>query len=704
MEPDFVRFLFLKYEVMKKVLAIAVLFASLICHAQQVSVRFDRPSVPISPYMWGIFYEDINYSGDGGLNADLVQNGSFEYYPFFTTNSPEPVNFHPMFAWEVISEDGGEGKVYVSANTPLNSNNPHNLEIYQSEDKGWLGVKNTGYDGMVVKEGEKYDFSAYVSVWKQRLPMRRPEGGQNGGPQGGQRPAGGNPPAGAAPGGQPGGNVDIAAMMRRMAVSPATIVVRLVNGDGKVLDSVEFPNDELDREWKQINATLTPSSSCDHASLHILVKGNNATKIDMVRLLPQKTYKGHGMRPDLAEAVESLHPSFMRFPGGCIIHGGDLENTYHWKETIGDPAQRKNIWSRWGYFQSMAIGYYEYFVFCEDIGAIPLPVLPVGVSCGFEKYEVTPMDELDGPISEVLDLVEFANGSVDTYWGGIRASLGHPEPFGLQYVSLGNEEQDTPEFRERYPHFVKALREKYPEIRIIGTSGFGSGVPLYDLMISQKVWSTDEHYYMQPEWFLSQQHRFDDYDRSGPKIFVGEYASYGNALYNALAEAAFMTGLERNADIVEMASYAPLLAKYGHTQWERADMIFFDNKNVVFTPNYHVQRMFSLNSGDEYIENNFSTEDETLAVSTTFDSKASELIVKVVNAGETPKTVPFSIEGVKKVGSTGSVTILSGGKDDKNDLSAPDKVSPRQSTMKTGKKFSVSAPAYSLQVIRIKTK
>ena len=370
---------------MRKLFFSLAIFFPVVCFSQQVTVRLDKTGTPISPYMWGIFYEDINYSGDGGLNADLVQNGSFEYYPFFTTNSPEPVNFHPMFAWKTESREGGEGSAYVSANNPLNANNPHNLEILQDEDKGWFGVRNTGYDGMVVKEGQKYDFSAYVSVWKQRLPMRPGGGGaQPAGPQsGGARPAG-------QPGGQPGGG-DVSVMMRRMAVSPATIRVELRNGDDELLDFAEFDNDALDRDWRQIAATLTPSKSCTHASLVILVKGHNLTKLDMVRLVPEDTFKGHGMRKDLAQTVADLHPAFMRFPGGCIIHGGDLENTYHWKETIGDPSQRKNIWSRWGYFQSMAIGYYEYFIFCEDIGAIPLPVLPVGVSCGFEKYEVCPL-------------------------------------------------------------------------------------------------------------------------------------------------------------------------------------------------------------------------------------------------------------------------------------------------------------------------
>lgn len=664
-----------------------MLVLSLSAWGQKLTVHADKPLVEIGPYLYGVFFEDINYAGDGGLNSNLVQNASFEYFGFFTANSPEPVNFHPLYAWQQASEDGGEGKLMVSRSTPLNQVNLNNLEILQTREQGWFGATNLGYDGMVVREGEQYDFSCYVSVWKQRAPM------QPGGGQGGQRRP--------RPAGQPGGaQMDIAAMMRRIPVAPAQVKVQLEDGKGNILDSHIWENDQLDREWRQITCTLIPKASASDACLTILVKGHNLTKLDMVSLRPQKTFNGHGLRPDLVQAVKDLGPAFMRFPGGCIVHGGDMENTYHWKETIGDPAVRKNIWSRWGYFQSMELGYYEYFVLCEDLGAIPLPVMPVGVSCGFEKYEVLPVEELDGPIQEMLDLVEFANGGPETTWGAVRASLGHPEPFGLQYLSLGNEEQDTPEFRERYPYFVKALREKYPEIRIIGTSGFGAGVPLFDLMIDQKVWSTDEHYYMGPDWFLGQQHRFDSYDRSQPKIFVGEYASNGNRLENAVAEAAFMTGLERNADIVEMASYAPLFSKYGHSQWERADMIWFDNERVVLTPNYYVQQLFSRNKGDVYVDNTLAA-DESLFVSTTLDRAAGQLIVKVVNAGGKDQTLQLALEGVRKVGANGTAILLSGAPDDANSRENPDNVRPVTSSIKTGKRMNVRVPSTSVQVVRI---
>lgn len=682
-------------------LSLGLLACSLTVWGQQLTVHADRPMAEISPYLYGVFFEDINYAGDGGLNSNLVQNASFEYYGFFTTNSPEPVNFHPMYAWQPASEEGGEGRLMVSRSTPLNENNLNNLEILQDKEQGWFGVTNLGYDGMVVKAGEAYDFSCYVSVWKQRAPMQ--PGGAPGGGQRRPRPEGQAGPGNAAPGGQPGGNVDIAALMRRMPVAPAQIKVQLEDGKGNILDSHVWENDQLDREWRQIGCTLTPGASASDARLTILVKGHNLTKLDMVSLKPQDTFNGHGLRKDLVQAVKDLGPAFMRFPGGCIIHGGDLENTYHWKETVGDPARRKNIWSRWGYFQSMELGYYEYFVLCEDLGAIPLPVMPVGVSCGFEKYEVLPLDQLDGPIQEMLDLVEFANGSTDTPWGRVRAAMGHPEPFGLRYLSLGNEEQDTPEFRERYPYFVKALREKYPEIRIIGTSGFGAGIPLFDLMIEQKVWSTDEHYYMGPEWFVGQQHRFDTYDRSQPKIFVGEYASNGNALRNAVAEAAFMTGLERNADVVEMASYAPLFSKYGHSQWERADMIWFDNEQVVLTPNYYVQQLFSLNKGDVYLDNALSGS-EGLSASVTLDRKAGEVIVKLVNTGSQAEVLQLKLEGVGKVGAKGSRTLLSGAPEAVNSRENPSAVRPVSSTLKTGRKMKLEAPACSVQIVRIPVK
>ena len=384
------------------------------------------------------------------------------------------------------------------------------------------------------------------------------------------------------------------------------IKVLIENEQGIVLDSVIWENDILSADWTKYEYTFSPKQSTTNGRLVILAHGQSQVKIDMVSLMPKNTYKNrsNGLRVDLATALENMNPKFLRFPGGCVAHGNGLDNTYRWKETVGDVAIRKPNWSRWGYHQSYGMGYFEYFRFCEDLGATPLPVVSVGVSCGFSKYECVPMDELDNWIQDALDLVEFANGSVDTKWGKVRAEMGHPESFNLKYVCLGNEEEDTPEFHERYPKFVKAFKEKYPEIRLVGTSGLSENVPLYNYMAELGLWSSDEHYYLRPQWFIDNQTRFDNWDRNKPKVFVGEYASMGNKLINALSEAVFLTGIERNADIVEMASYAPLLARIGNTQWNFANLINFNNKEVLLSPNYYVQLLFGNNKGDVYLENN----------------------------------------------------------------------------------------------------
>jgi alpha-L-arabinofuranosidase len=323
----------------------------------------------------------------------------------------------------------------------------------------------------------------------------------------------------------------------------------------------------------------------------------------MVSLFPQDTWLGRkgGLRRDLVEALRDLHPKFLRFPGGCIAHGHGLDNAYSWKDTVGDVAERKPNWNLWGYHQTYGLGYFEYFQLCEDLGMQALPVIPVGVSCGFRRpFEIVPMAELQKWIDDALDLIEFANGPATSKWGAVRAGMGHPEPFGMQFVCLGNEEHDNAAVRERFPHFVRAIRARYPDIKIIGTSGLGAGIPIYDLMTELGVHSSDEHYYESPDWFIAQQHRFDSFDRKKPKIFVGEYASQGNTLYNALGEAVYLTGIERNGDIVDMACYAPLFARIGRTQWT-PDLIFFDQRNVVRPPNYYVQQLFARHKGDAYL-------------------------------------------------------------------------------------------------------
>lgn len=526
----------------------------------KVNIHVDQPTVKLSPVLYGLFFEDINYAADGGLYAELVQNRSFEYYPVegWAGNSRK---LHPLYAWQKVERDGGQVQLDVSNESPLNENNTKYV-ILKLDGNGVAGIKNSGFGGIVVEKDAKYDFSVYA---------RRTEDNDN------------------------------------------PLKVSLQTKDGKVLASGSVPS--TTSEWATYNLTLTATDSADDAELVLTSGGGGELMLDMVSLFPQDTFKGHknGLRKDLAQALADLKPGFLRFPGGCIAHGHSLENTYRWKDTVGDVSERKPNWNLWGYHQTYGLGYFEYMQLCEDIGAEPLPVVPVGVSCGFRQpFQVVPMEDLQAWIDDALDLIEFANGSPDTKWGGLRAKMGHPEPFDLKYVCLGNEEHDTPECRERFPYFVEAIRERYPDIKIVGTSGLGPEIPLFDLMTKTDVYSTDEHYYMPPQWYLDNIHRFDNFDRSKPKVFVGEYASEGNTQFNAVAEAAYLTGVERNADIVDMTCYAPLFAKYGSTQWTKADLIWFDNKSLVKTPNYYVQQLFSTSKGDVYLDNSVEMTDRAI--------------------------------------------------------------------------------------------
>lgn len=526
-----------------------------------IDIDLGKPTVELSPVLYGLFYEDINYAADGGLYAELVQNRSFEYYKV-GGREQRGRRFHPLTAWEKVEREGGVVALKVIDKTPLNSKNTKYLKIKALGPEGTVGVRNTGFAGIVLQQGGKYDFSVYAK--------------------------------------------------RSEKIGNQPITVALESNDGKILASTVFT--DIGTRWRKLDATLIPSAADSAAQLVITTSGGGELMLDMVSLFPQDTFRGrkNGMRKDLAQALADLHPGFLRFPGGCVAHGHGLENTYRWKDTVGDVAQRKPNWNLWGYHQTYGLGYFEYMQLCEDIGATPLPVLPVGVTCGFRPpFDKVPLDELQPWIDDTLDLIEFANGSVDSKWGKIRSEMGHPESFNLKYICLGNEEHDTPEFRERFPLFVKALRKQHPEIRLIGNSGLGQEIPLFDLMVNTRVFSTDEHYYSPPEWYLANTNRFDSFNRSQPKIFVGEYASEGNSLFNAVAEAAYLTGVERNADIVDMTCYAPLFAKVDYTQWPKANLIWFDNTDLMKTPNYYVQQLFSQNKGDVYLENKVTMRRDT---------------------------------------------------------------------------------------------
>jgi alpha-N-arabinofuranosidase len=623
-------------------------------------------SKKISPDLFGLFFEDINYSADGGLYAELVQNRSFEYNP------TEQKNWNPFSFWEYISPGFSYGRISVETSSPVHPNNPHyivlDVEHVGREAKftgeSGVGIKNSGFNGIVIRKGESYNFSMFA---------------------------------------------------RQLSGLPVSLKVSLQDPKGRILAEQTLSTSSDD--WKKYMASLIPAESKDSASLVIMSITEGKIAIDVVSLFPEKTFRNHenGLRADLAQILADMKPGFIRFPGGCLVHGDGLGNMYRWKNTIGPVEQRKEQRNIWGYHQTTGLGYFEYFQFCEDIGAKPLPVLPAAVSCqnsggtwriGGTGQKALPVDEMQDYLQEVLDLIEWANGPATSLWGSKRAAAGHPAPFKLEYVGIGNEDKITPEFEERFRMIFNAVKEKHPEITVIGTVGpgqdgddFTKGWKLADDI---KIPVVDEHYYISPEWFISNQHRYDSYNRNSSQVYIGEYASWGNKMHNAISEAAYMISLERNGDIVKMASYAPLLAKKGFTQW-KTDLIYFDNVRICLTANYHVQKMFSANQGDVYFNNVISKneKDTTLAASCITDSKTGDIILKMVNAGNNSCVFRINLAGFK-ITPDAEMTLLTGNAEAENTFETPNSVVPKISSFKVKLKFEYSAPALSLTVIRIK--
>jgi len=621
----------------------------------------------ISPDLFGLFFEDINYAADGGLYAELIQNRSFEYNP------SERGEWNPFSYWEYLTPGFSYGRISVETSSPVHPNNPHYLILdiehvgneEQYKGDAGVGIKNSGFDGMVIRAGDKYNLSLFA---------------------------------------------------RRLLEDPVSVKASLQTPKGKILAEYKFSITSGD--WQKYTASLIPSESNDSAVLVILAISPGKLALDVVSLFPEKTYlnRPNGMRADLAKLLAEMKPRFIRFPGGCLVHGDGLGNMYRWKNTIGPIEERKEQRNIWGYHQTTGLGYFEYFQFCEDIGAKPLPVLPAAVSCqnsggtwriGGTGQKALPMNEMQEYIREVLDLIEWANGPVTSTWGAKRAAEGHPGSFKLEYVGIGNEDKITPEFEERFRMIYKAVQEKYPEITVIGTAGpFHSGEDFdkgWKLAKDLKVPVVDEHYYTNPEWFVSHQDRYTTYTRNASHVYLGEYASWGNKMRNAIAEAIYMISLERNGDIVRMASYAPLLAKKGFTQW-KTDMIFFDNTDICPTPNYYVQKMFSVNQGDLYFDKVIlkDEKDSTLAASCVKDSKTGDIILKLVNAGTEFKTMKVDLARFRKIIPDAEQTVLSGDADAENTLENPGKVVPVSRTIRVSKAFEYAAPAMSMTVIRIK--
>jgi alpha-L-arabinofuranosidase len=648
-------------------LALAIIATSTILSAASIEVQVNKPGTKINPAMWGIFFEDINFGADGGLYAELVKNRSFEF--------PDP-----LMGWSKISPSLAKGQLFVRTDAPFNAANPHYLRI-ESEVKAPFGVSNEGFRGMGVRRGEAYNFSAQIR-----------------------------------------------------AVSGSPIVsLQLYGEDGTLLDAVQLK--DFSADWKKYTAVLHPKDTDAKAHLCVLLEGEGAVDIDMVSLFPERTWKNRpgGLRADMVQALADLHPGFLRFPGGCIVEGSVLERRYQWKNTIGPIEERKLLINRWNYeflhrptpdyFQSFGLGFFEFFQLCEDIGAEPLPILNCGMACQFNSGELCPLDQLDTYIQDALDLIEFANGATNTTWGAKRAAMGHPEPFNMKMLGVGNEQWGA-QYIERYAKFAAALKAKYPEIKLISAAGPDPADERFKFAWSKlrelNADIVDEHSYAKPEWFFSNTHRYDNYDRNGPKVFMGEYAAQSVAIVStknrnnwecALSEAAYLTGLERNADVVRMASYAPLFANTEAWQWT-PNLIWCDSLHLYGTPNYYVQQLFSRNRGDVILPTQLSGIQETSAqvqrlyASATRDDRAGEVIVKVVNPGNDATEAKINLAGVSQVEPEGVAIVLAGSNlKDVNSMEQPKKISPVESKFdKVASNFTYSFQPHSMTVLRIKAR
>lgn len=644
--------------------------------ASAQKVKAPEGGKKISNELIGIFFEDISYSADGGLYAELVENGSFEYSP------AERDGWGPGTAWKQIRPGHSLGTLQVKMDKPIHPYNPTYMRLHVERVKeyydydGWkgFGLENSGFDGIAVKAGAKYDFSVFFRNYGAAKQVR--------------------------------------------------VVLGVPQGwgkDPKVL--AEATIEANDPEWKKYEAVLTPTEDCPNAVLQLLVLNTGMIDVDMVSLMPEDTYKGHGLRKDLAEALAGLQPKFMRFPGGCVVHGGGdgFWNTYRWKTTIGPKEERFGMKNTWGYHQSMGLGYYEYFQFCEDLGMEPLPILPCGVSCqgtngGWgmktQAQDVVPMSEMDEWVNEALDLIEWANGDVNTTWGKKRAEQGHPAPFNLKYLGLGNEEKITPEFEERFKYIYDRVRAKYPDIVIVGTAGPGShkGNPDFDngWRIAEElgVDILDEHYYEPRDYFLNNQHNYDNYPRDRKtKVYLGEYAAKDKKLADALYEGLYLLGIERNADVVTMTSYAPLFCKKNHESWN-PDLIYFDNTSVVLTCSYYIQQMFGTTAGDYYYGDvaKFEGGDKYQGTSAVLNTQKGELYIKLINAAAEAKTATIDLSKFKGYPSKAQMTTIAGESLDVENNFDAQPVAPKTQDVKISKKMALSVAPYSANVIRIKVK
>lgn len=642
-------------------LALAILLTPACADEPSIlTIQIHQPGPKINPAMWGIFFEDINLGADGGLYAELVKNRSFEF--------PDP-----MMGWFKLSPSKARGTLAIRDESPFNAKNPHYLRI-ESQGKDLFGVANEGFRGIGLKQGESYNFTAQV------------------------RAVSGNP----------------------------KLRIELYSSDGALLDSVRL--EKFSSNWQKYSAELRPRHTNAKATLYVLVDGAGTVDLDMVSLFPVSTWKNRpgGLRADMVQKLADLRPGFLRFPGGCIVEGSELDKRYQWKKTIGPVEERELLINRWNYeflhrptpdyFQTFGLGFFEYFQLSEDIGAQPLPILGCGLACQFNSGEACPLDQLDPYIQDALDLIEFANGPTNTTWGAKRTAMGHPAPFNLTMVGIGNENWDQP-YLERYAKFHAVLKAKHPEIQLVSSAG-----PSPDDAHFKYAWPklrelkadiVDEHCYARPDWFFNNTHRYDDYDRKGPKVFFGEYAAQSdkivsvlnrNTLECAIAEAAFMIGLERNAEVVRMASYAPLFAHIDGWQWT-PNLIWVDNLQSYGTPNYYVQKLFANNRGDVLLPAQWAgAAGKRLYASATRDDATGEVIVKIVNGDNSHASVQLNLNAFgKRTAAAHAIVLTSPNRADENSFAAPWKISPTEHHRDIPTEHYVhELPANSLNILRIR--
>ena len=673
----------------KRLLSLAaVMGIALVAMAQlTMDVNTKKLGAPILSTMYGIFFEDINYAADGGLYGELVKNRSFEF--------PQHLMGWQTFGCVDVKDDGPFQRC------------PHYVELSDPGHRDRrTGLTNEGYFGIGVKQGEQYRFTVWAKAPKEK----------------------------------------------------ATIRVQLID-ESTMSERQEFAEQRLDitsTRWEKYTVTLTAKKTLKHAKLRIFLQGPNSVCLEHVSLFPVNTYKNreNGLRRDLAQALEDLHPGIFRFPGGCIVEGSSLDERYQWKNSVGPVENRPQNHNRWeytfdhryfpDYYQSYGLGFFEFFQLAEDIGAEPLPVISCGLSCQFQNPDPTKpgvhvaLDDLGPYIQDALDLVEFANGDVTTKWGKVRADMGHPEPFNMKYLAVGNEQWDYdeahggygPVFTERLKKFSDALRAKYPTLKLIGTTGPNSEGWDFDLlqprMKELKVDLYDEHYYRDEQWFLTHGLRYDSYDRKGPKVFAGEYACHGkgkkwNHYEAAILEAGHMTGFERNADIVHMTTPAPLFAHVDGWQW-RPDQIWYDQTQMFKTVSYYVQQMYATNKGTHVLPLTTRKQQGKKAVavpvanqegqnglfaSAAFDKDANEVIVKVVNTSKTVQPITLNLKDLTGAATAHTLTLSHKGMDDENSILRPELITPQQGSIavESDKKQSVindQLPAMSFRIYRVK--